>query len=66
MKDIKGLILNYLKETRAETKKVAWPDRQFVVSATMVILFITFGIAFFTMFLDLGLAQIILFLTKAF
>jgi len=66
MKDIKGLILNYLKETRAETKKVAWPGRQFVISATLIILFIMVTIAVFTMFLDLGLAQMILFLTKAF
>ncbi|MBN2057513.1 MAG: preprotein translocase subunit SecE [Candidatus Saganbacteria bacterium] len=33
-----GQIVRYLKETRAETKKVVWPDRRYVMVATVIIL----------------------------
>lgn len=38
MKDKIDLIVKFLKETRAETKKVVWPDRRYVAVATIIIL----------------------------
>jgi preprotein translocase subunit SecE len=38
MKDKLNLIIKFLKETRAETKKVVWPDRRYVAVATLIIL----------------------------
>lgn len=38
---VKGIIDNlvsFVKETRAETKKVVWPDRRYVMVATIIIL----------------------------
>ena len=65
MNDIKTKIIEYLKETRAEIKKVVWPDRQYVTAATVVILLIVIMLAVFVMLLDWGLAKIFLFITGA-
>lgn len=63
---MKNKITEYLKETQAEVKKVAWPTRQYVVSATIIILIVSFAIGFFVMFSDLALARFILFLNQVF
>ena len=42
----------FLKETRAEAKKVVWPNRQYVVAATIIILAIVFATGFFILFID--------------
>jgi preprotein translocase SecE subunit len=42
----------FLKETRAEAKKVIWPGREYVTAATLIILFIVFVTGFFVTFLD--------------
>jgi len=66
MKDLKKKILDYIKETRAEVKKVTWPGRQYTIAATTVILLIVVVVSVFIMFLDWGLAEIFLFLNRAF
>ncbi|OGC03699.1 preprotein translocase subunit SecE [candidate division WOR-1 bacterium RIFOXYA12_FULL_43_27] len=63
---MKNKITEYLKETQAEVKKVAWPTRQYVVSATIIIIVVSFAIGFFVMFTDLVLAKLILLLNQVF
>lgn len=58
-------IKNYLKETQAEVKKVAWPGQKYVVSATIIILALTLIIGFFVSFLDLAFAKIIMTLSRS-
>ena len=40
-------ILNYIKESKAELKKVQWPTRQEVVQGTIVVVAISLGTAAF-------------------
>jgi len=42
----------FLKETRAEARKVIWPGRQYVLAATLIILFIVFIAGVFVIFID--------------
>ena len=65
MKDIKTRIIDYIKETRAEVKKVAWPDRRYVTAATIIVLLIVIALSVAVMFLDWGLAKIFMFLTRS-
>jgi len=65
MKDLKQKILNYLKETRAEMKKVAWPENRYVTMATLIILAIVVAVAALILVMDWSLGKMILFLTKA-
>ncbi len=54
----------FLKETRAEGKKVIWPGRQYVLVATLIILFIVFIAGAFVIFLDSVFARLFAYLTK--
>jgi preprotein translocase subunit SecE len=65
MKDLKQKIISYLKETRAEVKKVAWPENRYVTAATIIILAIVVTVAAMILVMDWALAKLILFLTKA-
>ena len=64
MKDKFAKLVNFLKETRAETKKVAWPDRRYVTVATMVILVLVVVCGLFVMFVDLVFVKIFAFILK--
>jgi len=55
---MKNKIIGYLKETQAEIKKVVWPDRRYVMVATMIVLVLVFLTGFFLMLTDFGLAKI--------
>ncbi|MBU0579617.1 MAG: preprotein translocase subunit SecE [Candidatus Margulisbacteria bacterium] len=57
---------NFIKQTQAEMKKVTWPTRTEVTSATLIILFILIVLGFMIGFLDVFLAQVIKFLIKVF
>ena len=48
-------IKTFFKEVSVELKKVSWPTRQQTVSATVVVIVVTFIVAFF-----LGIVDIIL------
>jgi len=61
---MKEKILNYLKETQAELKKVVWPDRRYIISATLIILILVIVTAFFVMFVDYAFAGIFKVLLK--
>ncbi|MGB9613564.1 MAG: preprotein translocase subunit SecE [Candidatus Margulisiibacteriota bacterium] len=56
--NIKEQIINYLKETQIEMKKVVWPDRRYVTTATLVVLALVFLTGAYIMFVDLILAKI--------
>ncbi len=58
-------IKNYVKETVSESKKVTWPDRKYVWSATSIIIVMVFVLAGSIMVIDFGLSKAILFLTRA-
>lgn len=61
---MKDKILNYLKETQAELKKVVWPDRRYIMTATLIILVLVIVTAFFVMFVDYAFAGIFKVLLK--
>jgi preprotein translocase subunit SecE len=55
---MKNKIIGYLKETQAEVKKVVWPDRKYVMAATLIVLVLVFLTGFFVMLADFGLVEI--------
>jgi preprotein translocase subunit SecE len=61
----KGLV-NFLKETRLETKKVSWPTRTEVTSSTLVILIIMVFFGFLIGGMDSILAQTVKYLLQMF
>ena len=58
MKDIFGKLVKYIKETRAETKKVVWPDRRYVAVATVIIIFLVVIVGLYVMAIDLTFSRI--------
>lgn len=49
----------FLKEVRAEIKKVTWPSKNEVYSTTIVVLFATFFFGFYLYFMDIILSWMI-------
>lgn len=64
MKDIFGQLVKFFKETRAETKKVVWPDRRYVAVATLIILVLVTITGLYVMFVDLAFTKIFGFLLR--
>ena len=56
-------ITDYIKETRSELKHVSWPTKAQAITFTIVVILISFGVAFFLGFFDyifqLGLGRIL-------
>ena len=56
-------LVNYLKESKQEMKKVVWPSKKETTNYTLAVIFISLGLAaFFAIvdyFLNLGLEQLI-------
>ncbi len=48
-------LISYIKESKDELLKVAWPSRQHVVKDTLVVLGISAGIALFFGLIDFGM-----------
>jgi preprotein translocase subunit SecE len=46
-------IANFLKETRVEMKKVNWPTRKQTIKYTLIVIGLSFAVAFFLGGLDL-------------
>jgi preprotein translocase subunit SecE len=44
---------NFLRDVRAEIKKVTWPSKNEVYSTTIVVIFATFFFGFYLYFMDL-------------
>lgn len=64
MKDLFAKAVKFLKETRAETKKVVWPNRRYVAVATLIILVLVMITGIYVTFVDLALSRIFAFLIK--
>ncbi len=46
-------LANFLKETRAELKKVTWPSRTEITNTTVVVILATFFFGFYLFFMDI-------------
>jgi preprotein translocase subunit SecE len=51
--------INFLKETKAELKKVTWPSRNEVTSTTIVVILATVFFGFYLFFMDLIFSWVI-------
>lgn len=58
-------IRDYIKETQAETRRVIWPNRKYVISATIVILLIVVIVGALLMGIDLVLSYVMGFLLQS-
>lgn len=54
---MKEKFLGYIRETLAEMKKVVWPDRRYVMVATLIILILVILTGAFIMVVDFGLGK---------
>jgi len=45
---------NFIKEAKAELKKVTWPSRQEVTATTVVVILSVFFFGFFLFFMDIA------------
>jgi len=61
-----NVIANYLKNSREELRKVAWPTRKQTTNATMLVIAVSVIIAAFLGALDYGLNQLLEYLLKIF
>jgi preprotein translocase subunit SecE len=52
-------LTNFLRDVRAEIKKVTWPSRNEVYSTTIVVIFATFFFGFYLYFMDLIFSWVI-------
>jgi preprotein translocase subunit SecE len=52
-------LANFLREARAELRKVTWPSRNEVTSTTIVVIFATFFFGFYLYFMDLIFSWVI-------
>ena len=52
-------IKSFFKEVSVELKKVSWPTRQQTISATVVVIVVTFIVAVFLGFVDILLANLV-------
>jgi preprotein translocase subunit SecE len=50
---------NFLREARAELKKVTWPSRNEVYSTTIVVIVATFFFGFYLYFMDIIFSWVI-------
>lgn len=48
-------VVTYIKESKDELKKVVWPSRKETIKYTVLVIGISFGVAFFLGALDFGL-----------
>ncbi len=56
-------ILNYIKETKSELKHVNWPTRRQAVLFTVLVIIVSFAVAYYLGFFDfifsLGIKQLL-------
>jgi len=52
-------LVRYLKETRAELRKVSWPTRKQAINLTMIVLAVTVAMAIFLGAVDLLFATLL-------
>jgi preprotein translocase subunit SecE len=59
-----NVVVRYLKETRAELRKVSWPTRQQATNLTLIVLAVTVAMAIFLGTIDFIFAALIKFLVS--
>jgi preprotein translocase subunit SecE len=59
-------IKNFLKETQLEAKKVVWPERRYVMVASLIVLAITLIVGILVSAIDMAFARIITYFMHAF
>jgi preprotein translocase subunit SecE len=64
IKDQVGKVGKFIKETRAETKKVVWPNRRYVAVATVIILVIVVITGLYVSLVDFGFTKLFGFLLR--
>lgn len=50
-------VVNYVKESREELKKVAWPTKNVVIRDTLVVVAVSLAMAIFFGVIDFGLSK---------
>jgi preprotein translocase subunit SecE len=53
-----NVVIKYLKETRAELKKVSWPSRQEATNLTLIVIAVTTFMALLLGFIDYIFAKL--------
>lgn len=61
LKESAEVVKRFLKEVRAEMKKVTWTGRKEVMSGTIAVLFMSVVIALFLALVDAGISSVIRF-----
>lgn len=51
--------INFLREVKAEIKKVTWPSRNEVYSTTIIVILATFFFGFYLYFMDIILSWLL-------
>ena len=54
-------IINFLKETKIELKKVNWPAKPELIKYTLIVIGMSLGVAFFLGGLDFGFSEFLIF-----
>jgi preprotein translocase subunit SecE len=57
-------LVRYLKETRAEVRKVSWPTREEATNLTLIVLAVTIAMAIFLGLVDFIFQNLILLLVR--
>ena len=52
-------IIDYLRETRGELKHVSWPTKTQTVAFTVIVIIVSFAVAYFLGFFDYGFAYLL-------
>lgn len=50
--------MSYLKETKAELKNVKWPNRKHIINYTIVVILLSFFVAYLLGAMDFGFSQL--------
>ena len=57
-------LINYIKSSQIELKKVVWPSRKEVIQHTLLVIGISLGVSAFLGLVDYGLSFILQFVLK--
>ena len=52
-------IVDYLRETRGELKHVSWPTKSQTVAFTVIVIIVSFAVAYFLGVFDFGFAYLL-------
>jgi preprotein translocase subunit SecE len=58
-KEVAGKVSSYLKDVRAEMKRVTWPGKQEVYGTTVMVIITTFLFGFYFMLCDEAFSRVV-------